>query len=114
MDWLERLSRVVAFRLFRIGGENITPVDLFIFACVLILTMATARWLANVIQKRLVRGQPGSRYTLARLAQYLTWVSGVAIGLKLLHINLTALAGVAGGLGLRLGLGVQGLASDFL
>ena len=114
MNWLDRLSSVVEFRLFRIGGEAITPVDLFVFACILILTVASARTLANLIQKRLVRVQPGSRYTLARLAQYLTWISGTAIGLKLLHINLTALAVVAGALGVGIGLGLQSIAANFL
>jgi potassium efflux system protein len=114
MDWTERLARILEYHLFKIGGDPITPIDVLLFGCVLVLTFAAARSVRKLIEKRLVRVHPGARYTFARLAQYVTWVLGASFGLKILHIDLTALAVVAGALGVGIGFGLQNIVANFV
>lgn len=106
------------YPLFKLGGQTITPVQvaqLLAFVLTLILSVYVARVVRILFEKRLLhRAEPGLRYTFARLTQYMTWMLGLLIALKIINIDLTALAVVAGALGIGIGFGLQNLVSNFV
>jgi small-conductance mechanosensitive channel len=51
---------------------------------------------------------------VASLTQYGLWVIGVLVALKILNINLTAIAVVAGALGVGIGFGLQNVVANFV
>jgi small-conductance mechanosensitive channel len=117
MDWTDRVAKILDFRLFRVGGEPVTPVDLVLFISALVLTFTVSALIQRVLEKRLMRHRSfhaGARYTLSRLAQYLLIVVGLTVSLKFLHVDLTALAVVFGALGVGIGFGLQNLVANFV
>ncbi|MBI4482309.1 MAG: mechanosensitive ion channel [Acidobacteria bacterium] len=109
------MERVLYFRLFDIGGQAITPVQLLILGLALVVTLYLARWVGRLSEQRLLRQiDVGPRYTIVRLTQYAIWAMGILVALKLLNIDLTALAVVAGALGVGIGFGLQNVVANFV
>ncbi len=102
-------------RLFAIGGQVITPVQLVVLAVVLLVTWAIGRWVRRILSSRVLHHlAEGQRYTIARLTQYIVWLIGFAAGLRIVNIDLTALAVVAGALGIGIGFGLQNIVGNFV
>jgi small-conductance mechanosensitive channel len=115
MEWTERLKQILYFQLFEIGGQAITPIQLVIVVITLIVTLSIARSIGRLCEQRLLRHiETGARYTLIRLTQYAIWAVGIMIGLKVLNIDLTAIAVVAGVLGVGIGFGLQSIVANFV
>jgi len=103
------------FHLFDIGGRAITPVQLVVVVVTLMLTFSIARLVERLCERRFLRHlETGARYTLIRLAQYVIWAIGIVIALKVLNIDLTAIAVVAGVLGVGVGFGLQNIVANFV
>jgi len=112
---MERVDAVFSTQLFRIGGEAITPLHLLALALLLLLTGQLARLTRKLFEQRLLRAaESGARYTFVRLAQYAVWLIGLVLSLRILNIDPTAIAVVAGVLGVGAGLGLQGLVANFV
>lgn len=112
---LESIENLASYPLFEFRGYRITPQTIVIFVLVLLLTWYASRLAARVghfsIFQRL---DPGPRYTVVRLIQYSVWVVGVLLALNIVNIDLTALAVVAGALGLGIGFGLQNVVANFV
>ncbi|GBC81093.1 Mechanosensitive channel MscK [bacterium HR10] len=115
MEWTERVRRILDFHLFDIGGRAITPVQLVVVVITLTLTFAIARLAEKLCEQRFLRHlETGARYTLIRLTQYVIGAIGIVIALKVLNIDLTAIAVVAGVLGVGIGFGLQNIVANFV
>ena len=115
MNGTDRLAAILHFRLFEIGGQAITPVRLGILALTLFLTIYIGRAVRRQIEKRLSHYlETSQRYTIARLSQYMIWTIGLIVALDLIHVNVTALAVVAGALGVGVGFGLQNIVANFV
>ncbi len=115
MNWSELTEQVMHFQLFTIGGQGISPRHILMLGGAILVTLYLARWVGHLFQQRFFSQlQIGARYTLARLAQYLVWVIGIMVGLKVVHIDLTGIAVVAGALGVGIGFGLQNIVSNFV
>jgi len=115
MEWTERLKQILYFQLGEIGEQAITPIQLVIVGITLIITLYVARWVRRLCERRLLRHiEPGPLYTFVRLTQYIIWAVGIMIGLKVLNIDLTAIALVAGALGVGIGFGLQNVVANFV
>jgi small-conductance mechanosensitive channel len=117
MNWLDQLDRILEHRLFVIGGEPVRLIQLILFLVTLVVTLYAARLIRKLLERHLLTHfalHAGARYTLARLAQYLIWVFGLAVALKTLQFDLTTLAVVAGALGVGIGFGLQNIVANFV
>ena len=117
MNVLIHLLHALQFTLFKIGGEPITTYDLLAFALTLLLTAVVARRVRRLLELYFLRRLPveaGAQYAVASLTQYGLWVVGLLVGLKVLNINLTAIAVVAGALGVGIGFGLQNVVGNFV
>jgi small-conductance mechanosensitive channel len=115
VSWLQELRAFLERRLFEVGGRPLTPLQFVLLGIVLLVTFAVARSVRRILEERLLRHvHPGPRYTFARLVQYLIWAIGLFVGLRVVNIDLTALAVVAGALGIGVGFGLQNLVANFV
>jgi small-conductance mechanosensitive channel len=117
MDLLIHVERILVYTLFRVGGEPITLLDLVAFVLTLVITTMVARRVRHLLELyflRKVSAETGAQYAVASLTQYALWVIGLLIGLRILNINLTAIAVVAGALGVGIGFGLQNIVANFV
>lgn len=115
MQWTDDLRQAVNYGLVSVGGQAITLKTFLGLALVLLVTFYLARWFRNFLERRLpAHLDAGARYTITRLSQYAVGLTGFFVGLKVLHIDLTGLAVVAGALGLGLGFGLQNAVGNFV
>ncbi|HUZ46261.1 MAG TPA: mechanosensitive ion channel domain-containing protein [Terriglobia bacterium] len=117
MTVLIHLQSALQYALFSIGGEPITTYDLLAFFLTLFLTAIVARRVRRLLEIYFLRRLPveaGAQYAVASLTQYGLWVVGLLVGLKVLNINLTAIAVVAGALGVGIGFGLQNVVANFV
>ncbi len=114
MNWIGKLDQILRYRIFEMAGQAITPVELIVLTAIFFVTLFVARSLRRLLEQGLLRHlEPGHRYTFARLSQYLIWILGIMLGLKVVNINLTAIAVVAGALGVGVGFGLQNIVANF-
>lgn len=102
--------------LFRLGASAVTVGGVGASLLLLFLFMAGA-WLIGTTLKRLrMRTQPGNAalYISEKVLSYGLVVVGIIAGLSTLGIDLTSLAVFAGGLGIGVGLGLQGIIKEFV
>jgi len=117
MNVLVHLERILTYTLFTVGGQRITPYHLIVFTLTLMLTAIVARKARRLLELYFLRKLPveaGAQYAVARLTQYALWVIGFVVALNILNINLTALAVVAGALGIGIGFGLQNVVANFV
>ena len=116
MEWLERLNQILDTVAVQTGPENfITVKHILLFLLVLLITNYAARTLRHVAGEHLLKDvEPGAQYVILRFAGYGVWVVGILLALGFLNIDLTALAVIAGGLGIGIGFGLQNVVANFV
>jgi small-conductance mechanosensitive channel len=117
MDVLIHIEKILGFTLFSVGGQHITPFILIGFFLTLFITAVVARKVRRLLELYFLRRLPveaGAQYAVASLTQYALWVVGLLVALKILNINLTAIAVVAGALGVGIGFGLQNVVANFV
>ena len=117
MDILIHIQHVLVYTLFTVGGQPINLLDLIAFVLTLVITAMVARRVRHLLELYFLHRVPvetGAQYAVASLTQYALWVIGLLIGLRILNINLTAIAVVAGALGVGIGFGLQNVVANFV
>jgi potassium-dependent mechanosensitive channel len=117
MNIFSHVEMVLSYTLFKVGGQPITPFSLIAFVLTLIITAAVARRIRRLLEVYFLSRVPvetGAQYAVASLTQYALWVVGVLVGMRILNINLTAIAVVAGALGVGIGFGLQNVVANFV
>ncbi len=87
------------------------------FVLTLVITTIAARKVRRVLELYFLSRVPvetGAQYAVASLTQYALWVIGLLIGLRILSINLTAIAVIAGALDVGIGFGLQNVVANFV
>lgn len=101
---------------FSFGNIQVSLSGLVIGLIVLILTLTVGRSASTLLDRRLAKRShidPGLRYTIARLVNYLVVTVGILIALKQsFSIDLTSIAVVFTALSVGIGFGLQYIAAD--
>lgn len=112
---LRRLWEFVNYK-FTIGNIAVSLSSLMLGILVLIVTIAVARSVSALVQRRFaVRTHldPSLRYTIARLANYFLMAIGILIALKqAFNLDLTSIAVIFTALSVGIGFGLQYIAAD--
>ncbi len=114
----ETLRRVWSYlnREFTVGNIHVSITSLLIGLAVFVVTIIVARAVSTLLQRRIstrANLDPGIRYTIARLTNYVLLTVGVLIALKqAFNIDLTSIAVVFTALSVGIGFGLQYIAAD--
>ncbi|MGH9512371.1 MAG: mechanosensitive ion channel family protein [Terriglobales bacterium] len=102
---------------FVMGGVPITLIFLVKVIAFVIALLLASHFVMVLLQKRVLTHTPlesGQQYAVARVISYLVFILGMVIGLQSLGLNLNSLVVVGGALGIGVGLGLQGIVSNFV
>lgn len=112
---VERLTRMLHYQLASVLNTTITPISIIELFVVISVFYWTAKWIREFVYRLLLSRTKdmGIRNSIAILSQYSVVVLGVFICLRVLGIDLRALAFAAAGLGFAIGLGLRDLANNF-
>src|SRR5258708_13988326 len=117
-EWEDVLSSVWHYLNdpHQIGNIEVKITAVLEGATVFVLALLLSRTLSKLLQRRIARRaylDPGLRYTIARLAQYLIITIGVLLSLKLaFKVDLTSIAVLFTALSVGIGFGLQYIAAD--
>lgn len=112
---LDRLNRLLHYKLIHVLNTSITPVNIIWLLIVFSIFYWTAKWTREFVY-RLLQSRTkdmGIKNSIAILSQYVVIAIGVFFGLKVLGISFQALAVVAGMFAFGVGLGLRDLANNF-
>lgn len=111
------LLRIVYYPLVKLGDSELTLVTLFKFACIIALVFFCERLLRRLLVRRFLQRtnfHPSMQYAISKIGGYIFLAIGFYIALKLVGIDLSSLAVVAGAVGVGLGFGLQNIISNFV
>ena len=118
-DGLSAISRVWHYlnQYYEIGSVKISVTSVVEGLLVLIMTVFLSRILTRLLQRRIAKRaylDPGLQYTLGRLTQYLIFILGVLLAIKVASptIDLTSIAVIFTALSVGIGFGLQYIAAD--
>ena len=114
---LEQLLSILRFPLFNLGDTPITLASILqvLVLCTFIL-VAEAVLRRLIVQRALSRTHldEGMRFAIARITGYAFITLGFYIALRLVGIDLSSLAVLAGAIGVGLGFGLQNIVHNFI
>lgn len=118
-DGLSAIGRLWHYlnQYYEIGSVKISVTSVVEGLLVLIMTVFLSRILTRLLQRRIAKRaylDPGLQYTLGRLTQYLIFILGVLLAIKVASptIDLTSIAVIFTALSVGIGFGLQYIAAD--
>jgi potassium efflux system protein len=113
---IKQLQSLGQHSLFEIGNTEITGFKILTASVVIIVFMWAARWSKEIAYRWLFKSivDHGARNSLSVFTQYSVVMVGIFSLLKALGIDLTALAVLAGAIGVGIGFGLQTIANNFI
>lgn len=112
---VERMYKLLHYHLADVLNTTITPLSIIELCVIVSFLYWAARWTREFVYRLLATRtrDMGVRNSIAILSQYAMIVFGVLVCLKVLGIELKALAVVAGMFAFGVGLGLRDLANNF-
>jgi small-conductance mechanosensitive channel len=110
----EDIDHIARFSLLRFGGVDITVANVVTALIVTMAFMIAAQIASGAIRRVRARRNSATLYLVEKLASYALVLFGVIAGLSALGLNLASIAVFAGGLGIGVGLGLQGVVKEFV
>jgi small-conductance mechanosensitive channel len=104
-------------KLFTLQDDPVTILSLFIFFFSLTIVLFLGSFTRRFLQSRFLDQfeiDPGLKYALSRVAQYIIVIIGVLISFQFVAIDLTSLAVIFGLLSVGIGFGLQNITANFI
>jgi len=115
MEWLSRFLNTV---LFRLSDTSVTPLSVLLllltFFGSVVAGRLTRRAVSSLLMRPGVKGQEGTAYAVARIAQYVVLAAGVLVGLENVGVSFKSLAAFSAVLMVGIGFGLQNIAQNFI
>jgi len=118
-DRVSAITRVWHYlnQYYEIGSVRVSVTSVLEGLLVLAATVFLSRVLTRLLQRRIAKRaylDPGLQYTLGRLTQYLIFILGVLLAIKIASptIDLTSIAVIFTALSVGIGFGLQYIAAD--
>ena len=111
------LLRILNYPLVKLGDSDLTLAGVFKFLCIVVLVFAGERIVRRHLTRRVLQRthfQPSMQYAIGKIVGYVFITIGLYVALKLVGIDLSSLAVVAGAVGVGLGFGLQNVISNFV
>jgi small-conductance mechanosensitive channel len=111
------LLNILNYPLMKHGNSILSLADVIMFFCILALVFAAERVLRRHLMRRVLQRthlEPALQYAVSKIAGYVFIALGFYVALKLVGIDLSSLAVLAGAVGVGLGFGLQNVISNFV
>ncbi|SRR6266511_2775363 len=113
----EDVRRILEYPLIRIGQSPLTLAAIATFILAVGLVFVLESLLRRYFLMKLLRRthlQPSLQYAVSRITGYVFLAIGFYVALRIVNIDLSSLALVAGAIGVGLGFGLQNIISNFV
>jgi small-conductance mechanosensitive channel len=100
-----------------LGSNKLTLNGILLLLLLLVLVLITERYLRRLLARRLLAHthlEPSLQYAISRIVGYVFLALGFFIALKLVGLDLSSLAVIAGAVGIGVGFGLQNIISNFV
>jgi len=113
---LNKLWKILNYPLFTVGNRTITPVNFFIFVIILVLGWFIGKYYKKFIYSIRHRYEisHATATLLANMGYYTIITLSFLIALKVIGLDLSSLAIIAGALSVGIGFGLQNVVSNFV
>jgi small-conductance mechanosensitive channel len=111
------LLNILQHPLLKLGDSNVTLASLFVFILIITLVLLSELILRRYFIRQVLQRthlQPSMQYAVGKIAGYIFLALGFYIALKVVGIDLSSLAFIAGAIGVGLGFGLQNIISNFV
>ena len=115
-DILDQYQHFSGFRLLEIGGVGVTIGGVFAAALVMVFFLIVSAVVGAALRRLRQRAPARSAtfYLVEKVSTYTLTLLGLVAALSTLGLNLASIAVFAGGLGVGVGLGLQGVVKEFV
>ena len=116
-QWWADLQGVFHKPLIDLGDSHLTLDSIIKLLVVLTLVFIAERILRRTLRKRVLSRtnlEPDLQYAVSRFFGYCFIVLGFFVAFKVVHLDLSSLAVIVGGLGVGIGFGLQNIISNFV
>lgn len=116
-DYLNQVLTVLTYRIFSLGGTEITPLSFLYFIILTGLLLWGSKKLKNIFVERILGKTQldlGARIAIGTIVRYVALLLGFLIIIQSVGIDLTTLNVLAGAIGIGVGFGLQNVASNFI
>ena len=116
-QWWSAIQKVINFPLVDLGDNPLTLNLVIKLLAVMGLVLVAEGYLRRLLRRRVLSHThlaPDLQYAVSRFAGYCFIAVGFFFALKLVHLDLSALAVIIGALGVGIGFGLQNIVSNFV
>jgi small-conductance mechanosensitive channel len=116
-QWWAEIQKISNYPLIELGDSKLTLNNIIKLLVLLVLVLVTERFFRRLLRRRVLARTHLSaelQYAVSRFAGYCFIAIGFFFAFKVIHLDLSALAVVAGGLGVGIGFGLQNVVSNFV
>jgi small-conductance mechanosensitive channel len=115
--WWSDIDRVFHYPIIDLGDSHLTLDGIIKLLVVMTLVIIGERLLRGLLRRRVLARthlEPDLQYAVSRFAGYCFIVLGFFFAFKIVHLDLSSLAVIVGGLGVGIGFGLQNIISNFI
>ena len=115
--WWADIQSVLNYQPVELGGINLTLNGIIKLLLVMTLVVVLERLFRSFLRRRVLARthlEPELQFAVSRFAGYCFIIVGFFFALRVVHLDLSSLAVVAGGLGVGIGFGLQNIVSNFI
>ena len=115
-QWWAQIQSVFTYQI-NLGNSVLTLNGILQMLVIMALVLVAERYLRRALRRRvLARTQlePDLQYAISRFVGYCFIAVGFFFAFKVVHLDLSSLAVIVGGLGIGIGFGLQNIVSNFI
>lgn len=116
-EYLNPVLDLLNYQLFKLGEAQITPLSLIYLLLLSVVLVYVTGKLRDLLVAKLLHRTPltyGARQAIGTVVRYVLLLVGFILILQTVGIDLTAFNVLAGAIGIGIGLGLQGIANNFI
>jgi len=115
--WWTDIQNIVNYPLIELGDSHLTLKGIVQLLLVIALVLVAERYLRRIVRRRILARthlEPDLQYAVSRFVGYCFIAVGFFFAFKIVHLDLSSLAVIVGGLGIGIGFGLQNIVSNFI
>ncbi len=116
-QWWATVQNIINYPLIELGDSHLTLNGIAKLLLVMALVVLAERYLRRIIRRRVLAHthlEPDLQYAISRFTGYCFIAVGFFFAFKVVHLDLSSLAVIVGGLGIGIGFGLQNIVSNFV